>query len=353
MTLQIYIVRQLLLAFAFATTGILMIVLPSIAIQAIHKLGAVSLGVVARYLPMVVVELVPYLLPMAFLLGVVATFGRLAAERELIAVRMAGVHPARLSLPVILLAFALTGATNILLAEVCPNWKYNQRSYMRQAQVEILRNLSRGRTEIEFGASSLKADDVHDNVFEGVLLDLVREDEERLTIDAERAVLEVNEDLLTIKLSGARVLAENARLENESPVFHFSLDELIPMKRLERKRAKYHPSSRLRSELASGDTTQERADELVYEIHRRHALSVTYILFLLIGIPTGIVLRSSTQLGAFTGAIGYSFLYYLLAMRLSKELALSGAVHPLIAAWTTDAIFLVIGLVLFVRTLWR
>ena len=43
---------------------------------------------------MVGYELAPYLLPMAFLLGVVSTYGRLAAERELVAIRMAGIHPA-------------------------------------------------------------------------------------------------------------------------------------------------------------------------------------------------------------------------------------------------------------------
>ena len=51
-----------------------------------------------------------------------------------------------------------------------------------------------------------------------------------------------------------------------------------------------------------------------------------------IGIPTGIVLRSNTGLGAFTGAIGYAFLYYVLAMRLGKVLSATGAISPFVAA---------------------
>ena len=111
MTLQLYILRQLLVSIAFALAGIALFVLPTTLIQAIHKLEGVDLFVVLRYLPMVLVELVAYLLPMAFLLAVVATYGRLAAERELVAIKMAGIHPARLTLPALAIAVVLSGWT--------------------------------------------------------------------------------------------------------------------------------------------------------------------------------------------------------------------------------------------------
>jgi lipopolysaccharide export LptBFGC system permease protein LptF len=70
-------------------------------------------------------------------------------------------------------------------------------------------------------------------------------------------------------------------------------------------------------------------------------------------MPTGIFLRSGTQLSAFGVAVGYAFLYYLLTLRLGKELALAGVVPPGPAAWSTTAIFLVLGLVLLRRAVWR
>ena len=48
MTLQLYVLRQLLAGFTFSAVGILLIVLPSIAVQAIHKLKGVSLGIVVE-----------------------------------------------------------------------------------------------------------------------------------------------------------------------------------------------------------------------------------------------------------------------------------------------------------------
>ena len=352
MTLQLYVLRQLLGGFCFSALGMLMIVLPSIAIQAIHKLKGVSLSVVVEYLPMVIVVLVPYLLPMAFLLGVVATYGRLAAERELIGIRMAGIHPARLSLPAIAVAAVLSLGTDFLLGEVCPSWKYNQRTFMRRSQEKLLRSFERGRSEIDTGNFYLKSDRVEGNVRYGVTVEFEHEGERRV-IDAEKATLQVHEDLLVIKLAGAQVLTESAKFVIESPTFSISLDDLIPMSSIDRSPAKYNPSSALRRELREGDPTPEREHELVYQIHSRHALSMTYLLFLLLGVPTGIRLRSSTQLGAFSGAIGYAFIYYILAMRLGKELALSNAVPALAAAWATDVLFLAVGAVFFVRTLWR
>ena len=359
MLIQLYVLRQLLVSIGFSLIGIGLIVLPTIAIQAISRLGAVSLMTVARYLPLVVAELVPYLLPMAFLLGVVATYGRLAAERELVAIRMAGIHPARLALPAVAIAAVLTLFTDFLLAEVTPAWKYLQRTYLREASVEVLRTFAQGRTELEFGGSSLKSEKQYGPVHEGVLLDFVPPDAEpgkegeELIIAADRATLDIRDDTFFIELEEAYVLTENARLYDQSPSYVLPLSKIFPHQPKDRSKPKYLTNGEMRDELARGRMEPDDRKAFRYEIHRRHALSVTYFVFLLLGIPTGIALRSSTQLGAFTGAVGYAFLYYVLALRLGKVLALAGAVPALAAAWATDALFLVVGLIFFVRALWR
>ena len=93
MTLQLYVLRQLLFSFLFSLGGIALLVFPSVAVQAVHKMQGVSPTTILQYMPLVLVDLVPYLLPMAFLLAVVATFGRIAADRELVAINMSDTHP--------------------------------------------------------------------------------------------------------------------------------------------------------------------------------------------------------------------------------------------------------------------
>src|SRR5262245_45092328 len=149
---------------AFSVAGLAVIVLPTVAIQAVNKLGAISVGMVARYLPLVVAELVPYLLPMAFLLAVVATYGRLAAERELIAIKMAGIHPGRLALPAFLVALPLALGTDHLLAELSPELKYQQRSLLREADVSRFLAGMSGRNLLTFGKNVLKSESTQGSV---------------------------------------------------------------------------------------------------------------------------------------------------------------------------------------------
>lgn len=355
--IQIYVLRQLLASLLFAMAGLAVIVFPTIAIQAVNKLGAIDTATVARYLPLVVAELVPYLLPMAFLLAVVATFGRLAAERELIAIQMAGIHPARLALPGLLVALPLALGTDHLLGQVSPELKYQQRSLLRDADLSRFLSAMTGRNVLSFGNNVLTSEGNRGNVRTNVELEMELENGTRLKVVAAEARIEVEGEgsagRLVVRMKDAALLTEDVSLTQAAPVYTWGLSELFPSQTKDRGKAKYLTSREMRDELALGTLEPARRAEFTYEIQRRHALSATYLLFLLLGLPTGVALRSSTQLGAFTGAVGYAFLYYVLAMRLGKVLADTGSIPPVLAAWATNGLFLAVGLVFSVRALWR
>lgn len=357
MRIQLYVLRQLLLSVVFAGAGLSVIVLPTIAIQAVNKLGAISVGTVARYLPLVVAELVPYLLPMAFLLGVVATYGRLAAERELIAIQMAGIHPGRLALPGLLVALPLALATDHLLTTLSPELKYQARNLVREADLSRFQAAMTGRNVLAFGKNVLKSEGNRGNVRTNVELEMEQDDGEVVKLIASEARVDFEgegEDArLVVRMKDAVLLTEDASFSNAAPVRSWPISELFPKQLKGRTEGKYLTSAEMEAELERDELDEEKRGEFLYELQRRHAFSATYLLFLLLGIPTGIVLRSSTQLGAFTGAIGYTFLYYVLAMRLGKVLAETGAIPPLLAAWATNGLFLAAGLVFFVRALFR
>lgn len=351
--IQLYVLRQLLLSVLFSTAGLAVIVLPTVAIKAVNKLGAISAGMISQYLPLVVAELAPYLLPLAFLLGVVATYGRLAAERELIAIKMAGIHPARLGLPGLLVALALALWTNNLLSEVSPELKFRQNTLVREADVSRFLAGMRGRNVVTFGDNVLRSESSHDDVKTNVQLDMELENGELAKVVAAEARIAVEDDFLVVRMRKARLLTETASFDNESPIYAWRLADLFPRQQRDRSRASYLTTSEMSRALREDALEPPRQAEFQYEIHRRHALSAIYLLFLLLGLPTGVVLRSSTQLGAFTGAVGYAFLYYVLAMRLGKVLAETGTIPPVFAAWAVNGLFLAVGLVLCYRTLWR
>ena len=393
LTLQLYILRQLVLSLAFALAGIAVLVVPSAAIQAIHRLQGGSLLALLDYMPLVLVDLVPYVLPMAFLLGVVATFGRLAADKELIASAMAGMHPARTLLPGLLVAVLFALLTNWMLGYVSPDLKFQTRDFVRAAQSDSFRATLAGRTEMDLERFFLKAKSAEGLRKLDVILNYSPKGGPSVRVRAREVSLDIGEDCLTMHLKGAQSLNEGSEIESESPSFRVPWDELFPPEPKPRNRAKYFTTSELREVIAGkglnrgrqrdavqrihrnhapsalcllfrttqlaaateGDRVdaENRRREFIFEIHRRQALSASCILFLLLGVPTGIMLRSGTQLGAFTGAMGYAFLYYVLAFRLGKTLAGWDVLPPVFAAWSTNLLFLAMGIVLSYRTLWR
>lgn len=356
MTLFVYLLRQLAIAVGFSLSGFAVLVLPTIAIQAIHKLGGVSLTAVAEYLPLVLVEMVPYLVPLGFLLGVVATYGRLAAEGELTAIRMAGIGPIHLLLPGMVLALGLFVGTDWVVGTLVPHSKWQRADYIRQAKEQLFRHLGRGRTEFEFGRIYFKAsrrDPDDPNRFYDVILNAPDEDGEDRVLMADAATFHFDEDSMRAVFENFVALTASMNPYGETLDYPFPLSMVGQRNPRERNRAKYQTTVEIRDNLRAGAYEAAERQDAVYQIHKRHALAATYVIFLLLGIPTGILLRSGTQLGAFTGAIGYAFLYYLLALRLGAQLAQFGAVPPVLAAWATNGLFLALGVVLCWRVLWR
>src|SRR5512134_3613230 len=108
-----YIVREML-----APSGIGLLVFTFVLlIDQIPRLLAVLVARSADFptIVRVFVNLLPSILaitiPMAFLLGVLLAFGRMASDSEIVALRAVGVSPLRLLTPVMMLALVMTAMT--------------------------------------------------------------------------------------------------------------------------------------------------------------------------------------------------------------------------------------------------
>jgi lipopolysaccharide export LptBFGC system permease protein LptF len=70
------------------------------------------------------------------------------------------------------------------------------------------------------------------------------------------------------------------------------------------------------------------------------------VLFLLLGVPTGLLLRRGTQLGALAVAVGYALVYYILSMRFGRHLVANHVLPPVLGAWIVIVAGSLVGLVL-------
>jgi lipopolysaccharide export LptBFGC system permease protein LptF len=350
-TLHIYLLRQLLAGVAFAVGGMAFVAIPGIVVNAVNKVGAVSMSAVLGYLPMVGAELVPYLVPIGFLLALVATFGRLAGDNEWTAIVMAGIAPVRLLLMPLMMALALGASTHWLLANVTPQMKATKRNYYKNSVVHAFKNLAPGRTELHLGRFYLSSKARQGHTFFDVTIDVPnRSGSSETTLLADQARFSVTGSQVSIALENARVIKGEEDYTSGRPTIVLDLDQIFRIDRTARTSPKYQTDAGIRKLLTEGSPAER---ELRYELHHRLALASTYLMFLVLGIPTGLLLRRGTQLGALATAVGYALAYYLLSMRLGRVLAAQTALPPALAAWATNALGFVAGMILMRRAFWR
>ncbi|MBI5364273.1 MAG: LptF/LptG family permease [Planctomycetes bacterium] len=354
MKLFVSILRELTEAFLFAVVGLFVIALPVIAVAAVAKLQGVNTLGVLRFLPLLIAGLIPYVLPLSFLLAVVSTYGRLAADNEWTAIRMAGWNPLRMVLPGLVLGLGLALGTDWMLEEFMPPIRRAQEGYRFQAIREQFKELKPGETELQLEKFFLSSAWREGDDFLNAVLFVPEHGKERARwILAERVRFQFTEKEVFLFLQKARILVGPSDVRNENPVFRIDLGQLQPEKEGSFGATRHKTSAELAQLVLDPKTPAPKKSAYVYEIHNRRALSSTYLMFLLLGVPTGILLRKGTQLGALSAAVGYALAFYLLSMRLSKELSTSHVLPPAVGAWCVVGVGALVGAYLMRRAVRR
>ena len=376
-TLERYLLRQLLVGMTFAVAGMAFVAVPGILVQAFHKLSGVGMGAILGFLPLVLVDLVPYLLPIGFLLSLVATYGRMAADNEWTAILMAGIHPLRMFVPAGVLALALSGLLYFLATEVSPQTKFRQRDYTKNSVVQLIRSLSPGRTKLKFGAFFLKArarDPQNRNRFEQVIIHVPpRGNEPAQSLYAATAEFGIEGSSMTIDLTWPRWVRVGVDVRLANTRISLDLDQLFEVDPTRSHEWKYQSSRELERRLqrtselvategeaalagktpSDGFAMLHEVPKIAFELHARRALAAICPMFLLLGVSTGLLLRRGSQLTAFAAAVLYALVYYLLSMRLGKGLVASDAVPQWLAAWGATIAGTLLGVVMTVFALRR
>ncbi len=353
MRLQLHVLRELVVAICFTLGGMIVLALPAVAVSAIHKLQGVQIAAILLYLPLLLAGLLPYLLPLAFLLGTVSTFGRLSQDNEWTAIRMTGRHPLRVLLPGFVVAIVLASTTFWMLSEVLPKIRTRQSQYLVTSLSEAVRELNPGRTDVQFGDFYLTARRREGKAFVDAQVYIPpMANQPARHLRADRIDVRVEEPSIILLFKNARAIVGDAEVQNGDMKLRIDLEELSSSKEGRSENMRYLTSPRIRAELAGGATGDRRQD-LRYELHYRMSLASVFAVFLLLGTATGLSQTRGNQLKGLAAAAGYALGFYVLHMRLGKQLAQKDVFPPEPCAWTAIAIGLVFGLWMIWRTFRR
>ncbi|MEZ6014402.1 MAG: LptF/LptG family permease [Planctomycetota bacterium] len=357
MRLQLYITKQVLSAFTFAVAALLFVALPGIVVSAVHKLPNVAPALLLHYLPIVLEGLAPYLLPVCFMLAVTGVYGRLASDREWIAIQMSGLNPLRCFVPGLVLALLLSAGTFWMLSEELPKLKEREKRFLIGAAASVIENLQPGRTSISLGDFYLKAADRDEQT--GTFFDAYIRVPEGESLQGD-----VFASTVDIRIQGSHLYAHLTDLEIFDPrggvsarlgeaELEFDLADRVSQAPRDSHKPRYRTSGEILSALRAGTVDPEYRRDYALEFHRRTALSLSYVLFLGLGAPTGILLRRGTRLGALAVATVYGLLYHVFSTQIGSELGKARSLAVWIGPWVTTFIGLAVSLVLVRRAIRR
>jgi len=299
-------------------------------------------------------------IPMASLLAILISFGRLSADNEVTAMRSSGVSIRSLARPVMVFA-----CFTFLAAFLNANYwqpRANQRLRAMRGEIALKSISSAIRPGVfEEGFSNLVLyvrDTTPDkSVWKGVFLaDISKKDEPKITL-AQTGTLfnDIEQRKLQLHLSnGERHSVSNRTQglydlatfnETDIPVasFNGAVEDLQaqPRKMMEMDSVELLGRWRLGSD--SGTGLKEHREQLV-ELSKRVAVPSGVIIFSLLAIPLGVISKKGGKSYGFVVSLGI-FLVYFLLLSLGEGFAKNGRLSPILGPWAGNVVFL--GLALY------
>jgi lipopolysaccharide export system permease protein len=298
-------------------------------------------------------EFAVLILPMALLLGLLFCLANLAKYNELIAMRASGISLARIAVPLLAIGMLATvvmfAVDELFVPHAREKAEALRASVKGKARPDVLDNF--------FFANSVERRDWHASHFD--------------TRQSEMDAVEVH----TRKEDGAPeldVYAENARwidrqwrffnadvydhretppsivrvTETNFPAFKEAPGRLA----VEGKSPDELTTRELRRYIRTERSVNHLTNLAKYEVEfqARYAKPFTCLIVVLMGIPLGMrVSRSGPLLGVGTALTLVVVFYFL--NNITLALGGGGRIPPVVAAWTTNAIFAGVGLVLLAR----
>jgi lipopolysaccharide export system permease protein len=308
----------------------------------------------------VVVTMLAYTLPIAFLFGVLVAVGRMAADSEITAMRASGVRLRELVAPVLGLAVLVSCFSAYLALEAEHRAKRELRQMLvtRAASGEMLE----ARRFTRLGDRTIYVRDRHrDDQLEGVLISDRSDPARPFTLFAERGRFEWDREQGRVRLHLAdgdlhfdASGDDDRRMSFETFAYSFPVEPLLEVG-LGSLRPKDMTLDELRGVVAEAregrsldHLVKKRVEYYEAQIHRRFALPVAPLLFALTGLPLSLRRsRGARARGALLCALMAGIYYGILSF--GQYRAQRGDFPPALALWLPNAAFALLAALLLGR----
>jgi LPS export ABC transporter permease LptF/LPS export ABC transporter permease LptG len=290
-------------------------------------------------------------IPMAFLLGVLLAFGRLASDSEIIAFRASGVSAIQLLRPVLALSVLAGGITFYVVAVALPAANQAFREVFYSLVVSKARTGVRPRvfTDDLIPGMVLYVSDIpaESGAWRDVFIHDARDPKKPRVITARSGSLYVDRASERVELrlqKGAshifslddpRDYNEQAFSELHSPIDFSTLFPKLTLGKGDREMT----IAELRQKIAElvGEGRSRDADAFRVELHKKFAIAGACLVFALLGVGLSLGSRREARSAAFALSIVVFFVYYVF-IRLGEQAGDTHMAPPALAMWAANLV---------------
>jgi LPS export ABC transporter permease LptF/LPS export ABC transporter permease LptG len=293
-------------------------------------------------------------LPMALLVAVLLVCGRLAGDLEVAALKASGVSPLRLFRPFLVAAVAVTLVMAWLTLLVAP-WSSGafQRQLFRILQTRAATGIKERTFSAAFGQFVLYVEEISPSQvsLRGVVASDERDPKRsRIIIAREGRLLSDEENRrITLRFLDGSIseteVGEARRFRHTVfSLYDMTLSVESPLTAArEEKPERGLPPGQLLVRGAELERQGQIATPYYVELHKRLALPIAGLVFVLVGFPLGIRSHRGGRAVALAASFGIVASYYVVFTSL-EGLALSRRLPVWVALWTPNAAFALLGL---------
>jgi LPS export ABC transporter permease LptG/LPS export ABC transporter permease LptF len=300
-------------------------------------------------------NLIPHILattiPMAFLLGVLLAFGRMAADSELVALRASGVSPLQLLRPVLGVACVMTAITYYVLAYSVPRANQTYRETFYALVVARARTAVKPRVFAEdlipnmvLYVSDVPADTKR---WKDLLIsDMTFPRKPRLIV-ARRGRLVIDEARQRVEMhpEAAAIHPHDALRPQEYEVQAFKTAELplpfeqlfprLPVTKGDREMTPQELLAKIASLRQEGHP--DEALRYLVEYWKKLAIPAACLVFGVLGLGLSLGSRKEARSAAFGLSVSIIFIYYVF-LRLGEQAGDTGTVPPFVSMWAANVV---------------
>jgi lipopolysaccharide export LptBFGC system permease protein LptF len=288
-------------------------------------------------------------LTVASCMAATLVYGRLAAENEVQAMQVSGIHANRIMAPALLFGLGLAIVGYGLNENLLPYVRHNRRLSIREAALQALQLPPPGKQEFVLGQYRLSYTDYIKGRMERPTL--MRFDRGRLVFEyfaASGSILAgENPPRLVLSRPRCREIDEKGNEHSFSAESDVSVPIEIEEVRQAERRQEDLPADDLWPLIARTDDPEKRARILLI-VHTRYASSFAPLLLTLVAAPIGIFVKRGSRLAGLGTAIPPLLLYFV-AFFIFQGLGDKGRVPWPVAAYAPDGLLLGLALTLLGR----